>query len=612
MLDAVLRASIGGGFLAGIVWALCRLLPRLPPAARAALWWLAAAKFLIALAWISPLQLPVLPRADRASGAGLPVSGLVLEQGPELRAGSSVRSAEVAQPASGRNAGSPESSARSRQAMLLIWAAGAGIALGLAWHRYRRMRRLVAAASPAPPEVMELAAGVAARLGMKRTPGVRISDAIDTPLVTGLMRAVIVLPAARLSRLDVDRQRMVLCHELAHVKRRDLALGCVPALAERLFFFHPLAHLAAREFALWREAACDQTVLEVLGADPRDYGRLLLDLGVSRPRMALAAAGAPWSFQNLKRRLVMLGNPSSSSWTTRLLTGGVLCVSALALVPVQLVGRAALPAPSSPDSLTVVAQAAVATDAAPAGVPVARSENGAQERPAVPVPSPSKRSTSRSGTVGGDTFVLLVDGEGAMWHVSGRDHTRVRSLQRDGDPLLWFRRGGQEYVVRDRNVIEQAQAIWKPIDELGASMGELGGKMGALGAGQGKHGAEMGALGAKQGELGSRVGELALRQAALGLKGSRDLTDQERELADRQRRETEAELEKLEQQMEALGEQMKVLAKPMEDLEKQMEPLSRQMEELGRRMEEASKRAESDMEQLIERAIQDGTAQTVK
>ena len=33
---------------------------------------------------------------------------------------------------------------------------------------------------------------------------------------------------------------MALAHELMHVRRRDVLLGCLPALAERLYFFHPL------------------------------------------------------------------------------------------------------------------------------------------------------------------------------------------------------------------------------------------------------------------------------------------------------------------------------------------------------------------------------------
>jgi hypothetical protein len=59
--------------------------------------------------------------------------------------------------------------------------------------------------------------------------------------VTGLLRPVVLLPSHRFGTLTGREQQMVLCHELAHLERADLWFGCVPALAERVFFFHPLA-----------------------------------------------------------------------------------------------------------------------------------------------------------------------------------------------------------------------------------------------------------------------------------------------------------------------------------------------------------------------------------
>ncbi len=132
---------------------------------------------------------------------------------------------------------------------------------------------------------------------------------------------------------------MAICHELAHVKRADLWLGCVPALAERLFFFHPLVRLAAREYALSREAACDSAVMDTLEVAPQDYGRLLLALGVSRPRTGLTAAGAAWSFPNLKRRIAMLQHQSARSTRSRALAVAVVGLAITAMVPIQLAAR---------------------------------------------------------------------------------------------------------------------------------------------------------------------------------------------------------------------------------------------------------------------------------
>ena len=102
---------------------------------------------------------------------------------------------------------------------------------------------------------------------------------------------------------------MALGHELLHVRRADLLLGLVPALAARCFFFHPLARLVEREHALAREEACDAAVVARLAPSPRAYGRLLLELslGCGAP---LRTAAAAITHPTLHRRLKMLLTPA--------------------------------------------------------------------------------------------------------------------------------------------------------------------------------------------------------------------------------------------------------------------------------------------------------------
>jgi hypothetical protein len=124
-----------------------------------------------------------------------------------------------------------------------------------------------------------------------------------------------------------------------HVKRRDLALGWVPALAERLFFFHPLAHIAAREYLTAREAACDAAVVRALDVPADDYGRLLVRLGVggASAMPMLAADSSSPSMSSLRRRLHMLQHLSGPhSRRTALAIAAVMIVL---LIPIQLVAR---------------------------------------------------------------------------------------------------------------------------------------------------------------------------------------------------------------------------------------------------------------------------------
>ncbi len=69
MLAVLARASLEGAIVAALVWTVIRWLPRLSPATRTALWWCAAAKFLLALVWVTPVELRVLPPRAETPGA---------------------------------------------------------------------------------------------------------------------------------------------------------------------------------------------------------------------------------------------------------------------------------------------------------------------------------------------------------------------------------------------------------------------------------------------------------------------------------------------------------------------------------------------------------------
>ena len=622
ILDALIRASVAGTVAVGIAWMLVRLLPRLSPSACTFVWFCAAAKFVMALLWVSPVQLAVLPdlaslavlphvrQTSSASDGELPAERSTGHDAAILAAPSSLVDPAGSATALTMEAGESDATVTLSRTIELVYLLGVAVAIGLAARQWRRMRGMVDEAPLAPEPVQAAAAELASMLGVTRVPLVRVSLSIDTPLVAGIWRPVIVLPGSGLARLPWPQLRMVLCHELAHVRRRDLPLGCVPAVAERLFFFHPLAHVAAREFALWREAACDAIVLETLGAPPRDYGRLLLDLGIARRHAGLAAATAPWSLRHLKRRLLMLGTSTSVSLSSRLFTGAAICVSLVVLAPLQLVGReqdappspAAAPSPPAPVAMVPVAPAAL--PAPPPPVPVLPAARAAVQVP----PAPPERSS-----VSDSDFMLLTTDDEMVWHAGSRDHMRIRSLQRNGEPMLWFRYEGAEYVVRDPEVVAQAEAIWQPLSDIGKTQGELGAQQGALGAEQGKHGAAMGELGAEQGQLGSRLGELAMKQASLSLQAAgRELSAEEKAALKLQEDEIRVEMKKLQEEMEALSLKMREFDAPMRDLQKQMEPLAKEMRALGDKMRDAAKKAEAEMRQLMESAVKEGKAEKVK
>ncbi|MFY9824195.1 MAG: M56 family metallopeptidase, partial [Thermoanaerobaculia bacterium] len=361
-LESLIRTSLEGAVLIGLVWLVCRLVPRLPASVRCGLWWLACLKLLVGLVWIAPVRVPLLPAPALAASAPAPLQGgsslhPAVQTRPYPRTGST-REAEL---------GTPEPrglAERGAPWILGLWLAGLAVISGKAWRQLRHTRWVIRRSEPVDNGWLRgVFADLCLRLGLQRAPALRGSADVRTPQAIGLLQPRVVVPRPGFERLSPSEATMTLCHELLHVRRHDLWLGWVPALAQRLFFFHPLAALAVREYAIAREAACDAEVLRVLGSAPQAYGRLLLRWGVAPRETGLAAAGASPSLENLKRRLQMLQQISDSR---RRISGWWWAAGAAALVsliPIRIVAQE--PAPP----VAVVAPEAAAPETAEAPEP---------------------------------------------------------------------------------------------------------------------------------------------------------------------------------------------------------------------------------------------------
>jgi HEAT repeat protein len=129
------------------------------------------------------------------------------------------------------------------------------------------------------------------RLGLAREPLLLASDAVLMPIVCGVWRPAIVLPADARGWTE-RRRRAVLCHELAHVRRFDLGLTILSRIGCAIWWFHPLVWVAARRLRLESERACDDMVLGV-GTRPSEYADHLLQIACGAGSMRSPAAALP-------------------------------------------------------------------------------------------------------------------------------------------------------------------------------------------------------------------------------------------------------------------------------------------------------------------------------
>ena len=138
--------------------------------------------------------------------------------------------------------------------------------------RLRRQSRLV---EDSP--IAETCRRLAAALSVSRDVGVAICDRIAAPVLLGIFRPLILLPAVALTGWDPEQLEMVLLHELAHVRRWDNLVNLVQRVVESLLFFHPLVWIVSAWVRREREHCCDEVVV-ARTRQPRAYAEMLVSL----------------------------------------------------------------------------------------------------------------------------------------------------------------------------------------------------------------------------------------------------------------------------------------------------------------------------------------------
>ena len=137
------------------------------------------------------------------------------------------------------------------------------VGIGAVWHLSGRSEHFNGSISQVQPN-------------WKRPVSIRQSKAVTVPMVWGLFRPVILLPADA-GEWEPERQRAVLLHELAHIQRQDWLMQTMAQITCAVYWFNPLLWFAARRMRTEIEGACDDHVLNA-GYQSTDYAQHLVDI----------------------------------------------------------------------------------------------------------------------------------------------------------------------------------------------------------------------------------------------------------------------------------------------------------------------------------------------
>jgi beta-lactamase regulating signal transducer with metallopeptidase domain len=232
---------------------------------------------------------------------------------------------------------------------------------------------------------------------------VRGADVLAGPVVVGAGRPVLLCPSKFVRGLmDAGREdeaMAAVCHEMAHIRRRDYAMNLVCEALAAPLKWHPVTHGVERRIRGTREMACDAMAARVMESDA-EYARCLIGLA---ERMvaggAMEQAGAVGLFHGnvLEERVMRLMNGETAMTVRAKVVRGVAGAAAM-MAAVTLAGMFHV--------VTAKAQVVTPTEAAPSAGVVAPPALAAEPKvvaPVIAVPqlesAPAVAGAPRTGVV---------------------------------------------------------------------------------------------------------------------------------------------------------------------------------------------------------------------
>ena len=232
--------------------------------------------------------------------------------------------------------------------IFLVWLTGVLIASGPTIIGVVRVSRVAARASRVDDtRWLQILDGVARHYGLSREIVIARTDSASLLATWGIRRPQVLLPHHS-HDWTPDRVHVVLCHELAHIRRHDWPVQIVAETLRAILWFNPLVWVVCRRLRRESEQACDDEVLG-MGVGERDYAAHLLALAKQcrRPGPTWASAIPMAHPSTLERRIAAMLNSQLDRQTPSRRTIAILAVGMLLVtLPIAaLRARQAGPAP---------------------------------------------------------------------------------------------------------------------------------------------------------------------------------------------------------------------------------------------------------------------------
>jgi bla regulator protein BlaR1 len=156
------------------------------------------------------------------------------------------------------------------------------------------------------------------------------SNLVASPTLFGFMKPYLIIPEGTLTTLSLEQLRYIIIHELAHHKRKDIAINWLMQILLILHWFNPILWYANRRMREDQEMACDALALTQMDSnESKEYGRTIITLleSFAEQKQIPGMASFSGNKTQLKRRISMINLFKQNSYHWSIL--GVAVIIAL-------------------------------------------------------------------------------------------------------------------------------------------------------------------------------------------------------------------------------------------------------------------------------------------
>lgn len=145
------------------------------------------------------------------------------------------------------------------------------------------------------------------KLGIKRKINLFQNSYISTPMLVGIIKPIILIPA---KDFEIEDLELIYNHELMHYKKHDMLIKYITNFAVCVHWFNPFIYLVRNQINRYCELSCDESVIKILDKKYyKAYGDIILKIAQTNIDKNITFVSTLNSDKNiLKERLRLIMN----------------------------------------------------------------------------------------------------------------------------------------------------------------------------------------------------------------------------------------------------------------------------------------------------------------